>query len=1074
MMALLPTKLMAPVVPPSIMRSRLLKRFNENPGVRLVLLQAGAGYGKTSLVSSYLQHGSLPSLWYQLDEFDADPATFAMYLAEGIKGLVKEINLEVLEKHPCPDFTAAGYKAGLEELLSWAIKVLEGSNQRVALVFDDYHLVKESEEIRQFMERMINYLPQGVQVVITSRIKLPLSLARSRARGWIVEMGDKDLRFTLEEAATMMADLNLSEDLLRQIWEKTEGWAAGLFLARYTLSSSPTDEKESIDRQFTSYTMNYLEEEILHRFSPRDFYFLETTSVLEYMDLQLCSALTGEQDAAGILEKLTRENLFVYVLEDGCTYRYHQLLRDYLLERVRERYGEDYLKGLYLQAARIFLEQEDRYRAMLYYFRAGELEHAINLLLELAPELLQQGEFVRLRHYLESIPAPKMEELPEIFYYKGRVLSVTGFSDTAREQLQRGEDLLVQQEKWLEAARCAAAQGSIANEKGRPKEGVFLASRAMDYLEKCPDWEGKLEVYCEATTLLSQGYLLQEDWSEAARWAGKSVQFFAAAGYPPGQARLKTREYQFFIYHPRQDLRQALRAFEASQQMWKRFGNRHEALMAQVNVATIYRIMGEYEKAFKNASSVLYETQTLNFDRGRAFALFVLAQVQRDQGEMEAALEIFHDVIFLARQQGLIQLEAGTHHSLSGLYRKKGNLDASHRHAKNALELAQKTRVNYFNGQALMNLGAVYRAQFNLKESINSFEQAREIFKQWQADYEQARVGFYLAEALLKKRSNDPPDEEELDAVITDLIKESVKLIRLNDYRFFFTKEKEFLLPVLRWAVARGLEHDYLSEILVEIGEEQAALPFQVYTLGPLQAYREGKAIPSEAWKSAKVSGLFRFLLARRGQKVERDIILETFWPEKSPRAAAHNFSSCLYSLRKALEPELEKTSLSRLLRFEKGLCWLDTSGVLWTDVDQFVEGIKQARRYRQLGKKEYAAQSFKDALELYRGDFLVEYPYDDWLVAERERLREMWLQGSMELAGLFAEREEFDQAVRLLQGVLRKEPYQEEIYRQQIRYLLQAGRRAEALEQYRICEQMLSREFGAQPGEETRKLFQQ
>ncbi len=143
-------------------------------------------------------------------------------------------------------------------------------------------------------------------------------------------------------------------------------------------------------------------------------------------------------------------------------------------------------------------------------------------------------------------------------------------------------------------------------------------------------------------------------------------------------------------------------------------------------------------------------------------------------------------------------------------------------------------------------------------------------------------------------------------------------------------------------------------------------------------------------------------------------------------------------------------------------------------DVNLFVGEFKKARSKKEEGLLEEAFQGYRKAVEIYQGDYMEEYRYDDWLVSERVRLRELWLQACQEASELLEARQEFDEASSVLKEAIRREPYQEELYRRLIKNLLKAGRRDEAITQYRACREILQSEFGIEPAVETSSLLEE
>ncbi|MEW6624761.1 MAG: BTAD domain-containing putative transcriptional regulator [Bacillota bacterium] len=572
---------------------------------------------------------------------------------------------------------------------------------------------------------------------------------------------------------------------------------------------------------------------------------------------------------------------------------------------------------------------------------------------------------------------------------------------------------------------------------------------------------------------MSRAFLLQEKWDESTFWADKAMEVYKNHGSTKGRLRLLTQEYQFFIYHPQQDMHQALRAFKAAREMWIKAGNRHEALMAEINMAMVFRVLGDYKKALESSWWALKEAESLMFEKGRAFVLFALAQIHRDLDNIPQAFELYNDTIFLAKQLEIVQLEAGAHHSISGLYRKQGNLEAALKHARIALDLAGKIDVSYFLGQASMNMGRVCWDLGDLKGAIAYFRQALEIFSRWQAQYEEARVSLYLA-GTLSQQYQGAVDVNKCKIVyseIANLVQRGIKLITSNDYEFFFKREKEYALPIIRWAIAQKIEEHYLSQILFKLGEEKQQYMLRVFTLGHFRVYLKDCLVPDGAWKSSKANGLFRFLLLNKGKKIERDILLETFWRDMDIKAAANNLSSCLYTLRRMFK-DLGEPGLSNLIYYEKGLCWLGNDLNIWVDSEEFLIIVDQAKTELRKGNSKQAENLYRKAAEIYGGDYFEEYPYDDWLVPERERIREAWIQSQKNLANILEKENDFDGAAMVFKSILRKDPFREETYQRIIQCLLRAGRRVEAMEQYKRCKEVLYQEFGIDPSPETVKLI--
>ncbi len=408
---LIETKLVLPQECQGIIRDRLLHKMEDYPGNRLVLIKAAAGYGKTSLSCSYVQRSGLPCLWYQLDNEDAVLETFLGYLARGWQRLGGQDYSSLIKK----EAVEVSPEEKINSFLGFLFKEIDNISKKFLIILDDYHLVQHSTLVNRLVQLLISYLPQGVRLIITSRTSLPFPLGTLRSRGWVTEIVGKELAFTLEEAEDFFQETSVSHKELVQFWEKVGGWAAGLSLVRYALLQEGT--KEDIVSFITSYTREYLEQEVFNIIPPALQDFLEITSLLEYPDREACQALTGDGDAGKHLEELSRNQLFVKVSAGGI-YHYHQMLREYLLSRLQKRLTCEEWFELHRLAGNIYYHRGMYSLAANHFYQANDLGSVRESLLQLAPELLGQGEHVRLKKWLDLLPGKLVHDTPRILYYR--------------------------------------------------------------------------------------------------------------------------------------------------------------------------------------------------------------------------------------------------------------------------------------------------------------------------------------------------------------------------------------------------------------------------------------------------------------------------------------------------------------------------------------------------------------------------------------------------------------------------------------------------------------------------------
>jgi two-component SAPR family response regulator len=336
---------------------------------------------------------------------------------------------------------------------------------------------------------------------------------------------------------------------------------------------------------------------------------------------------------------------------------------------------------------------------------------------------------------------------------------------------------------------------------------------------------------------------------------------------------------------------------------------------------------------------------------------------------------------------------------------------------------------------------------------------ARDIFCKIRAFGELARTNLYLAGLGL----NLSKDETGKDIDIAAYIKEGLKIIREHQLTSIYLTEGTYLIPVFKWALENGLGTDYLLEVLKKLGVIDGEKYVSVLALGPLKVQRGNEVVLEKNWRNPKIKHFFFFLLTYRYKKIDREVLLDTFWPDKAPDAAANNLSSLLYYLRKVVG--------HNTIFYEKGLCWLNTK-VVWCDAFVYEENIKAGNKYLTRGYDLKAKELFQEAIALYQGDFLEEYLYEDWLERERQRLQSLYIETLINLAKLWAKTGQHHESILLLKKVPLNDFYADRVVSLLVEYLILSGKKSEAKDIYLYYKELYRAELGLELIEEKSELF--
>jgi LuxR family transcriptional regulator, maltose regulon positive regulatory protein len=392
-----------------VFRSNLVERLNAGLEKELTLISAPAGFGKTTLLCEWITHSPNCVTWLSLDANDNNPARFWAYFIASLQELDSDLGVNALAliKSPQAPFINSILTELINDLIAFA--------RPFASVLDDYHFI-DSQPIHKALTFLIDHIPANMNLIITTREDPPLPLARLRARDQLIEIRARDLRFTQQQSGDFLQSvmgLELSQQDIAALDERTEGWAAGLQLAGLSIRGQ-TDPKAFITDFSGShrYILDYLTDEVLQQQPEFVRSFMLHTAILDRLSGPLCEALTGRNDSDKLLAKLDAGNLFVIPLdEERHWYRYHHLFAD-LLRSELTRTQPDWIPELHRRASRWYEENGDIQAAIEHALQDSDLTRAANLIQQNVMPLLYLGQVARVLSWLDRLPEAVLEAAP--------------------------------------------------------------------------------------------------------------------------------------------------------------------------------------------------------------------------------------------------------------------------------------------------------------------------------------------------------------------------------------------------------------------------------------------------------------------------------------------------------------------------------------------------------------------------------------------------------------------------------------------------------------------------------------
>ena len=375
----------------------------------LTLVSVFAGFGKTTLLANWLHNHVIPVAWFSIDVGDNDPTRFLAHFIAALQIIVPEFGGTMVNA------LKSASPPSIKNLLPTLINQMSRFSQDMILVFDDYHLITEPA-VHEALTYLLEQRPPHLYLAITSRTEPPLPLSRLRVRQSLNEIRESDLRFSRDEAAiffNQLMQLNLSNDDINILEQKTEGWIAGLQLAAISLQGMPNTA--DFIREFAGddrYIMDYLTEEVLQRQPQHIKNFLLQTALLDRFNASLCEAVTGLEQSREILATLERANMFLVPLDNNRVwYRYHHLFADLLRRHLIDSHQDE--PELHRRAGHWFAANGLFPEAVKHVFIAQDYEAAADFMESCGYEIFRQGGIKTLLDWFQQLPIEHIRCKPQ-------------------------------------------------------------------------------------------------------------------------------------------------------------------------------------------------------------------------------------------------------------------------------------------------------------------------------------------------------------------------------------------------------------------------------------------------------------------------------------------------------------------------------------------------------------------------------------------------------------------------------------------------------------------------------------
>lgn len=1071
-MSILLTKVRAPQRRKDILhRVRLVDTIHQNLHRKLTYISAPAGYGKTTLLIDFANDVDAIVCWYLISPQDRDLVEFTRHIVAAFQQQIPQFGKELEEALSMP--TAEHDPASL------AAEIINEVERRIddfcVLVLDDYHLAGENEVIVDFIENLLEHLPDHLRILIGSRSVYGIPTANLYIRDELITIGAEELRFRAEELQRLVRQnyhVRLSQEQANELAKRADGWIVALLLAIRSMDNGAFPKFAGATEQ----VYEYLAEEVVSRLDSDLRKFMYATSLLGDFDEALCNFVLESEDSGDYLRALEERNLFVTRTEtsEGLSYRYHQLFAEFLQDHFK-RNDPEQMKQLHSRVADWFKELGQWETAIRHKLKAQEYAEAAKWIDLNVNQFYTNGRHSLLEEWHDSLEesGKKIEKLaPRLLLFQAKTMIERGEYQRAEQLLDKCTDILRKNRDTDSEANALVTRGMMRLFEGKHKEALSLAKEAQAILAKKKLGIEGSQQFLQAERLkgLPSFYLGQRE--EAIKHVTAAADGFRELiASSSGSQKLV---YRFNLALSLTDLGlisissgnifAAQKAFEEALDInVKARSNQGALALARNNIAYILHQGGRYKSAWKEYSLALENARASKQPRVQIGILNGQGGLLFDIGEFDEAESLYRKAIAIGESIGEKQALDASYVGLTEIERMSGN----HSEAMTLLRDAASLGGHNLNSPFYcVRLGNIYldMGQLDLAQ-----EQLEKVLKHWEetGSLEQNHV---LAAFLLFCALSELGDGVQAERNLEKSLKGAAQL-GYDQFLVLAARSALDSLGKMQAAAPSSQLKDLLkrakafkaskSVIEFEASEKKVlSMHLEISAFGPDEVRKDGERLPASAWRSTRAKALFYYIIDR--QKVRKEDVGLDFWPDFSPGKISSNFHATLWRVRQAIGDK-------DVIVFEEERYSLHPSITYWYDVAEFEDYLHQAGQPNHSDSER--AELLRQAEQLYKGEFLPDI-YFKWADERRDELQKSYLQALIQLAELELKKGHYGQASNYYEKVLSLDQYRDKVHMALMDCLVQSGATSAAKAHFHKYKAMLREELNVEPIQELQSYY--
>ncbi|MFJ7953168.1 BTAD domain-containing putative transcriptional regulator [Lysinibacillus sp. NPDC096418] len=1031
-----------------------MKKLKKSLDHTCTFIHSGAGYGKTTLLAQFLHSENIPFSWYTVTEEDDNILPFIRYVTHSIQRVIPTFGEDLELWNRLSRFPKIEELNRLYKLFINSLCTIQGP---FIIVIDDYHLVDHEFHINYVLDKIIEFAPPNIHLIIASRSFPNWDILRKlKLQMKLLMISEKDLVFSAEEISVFFEDyvaVHLTEDELMNVLEITEGWAISISLLAEQWQNDPIERWLTIQ---TTDLFSYLSEDVFAKMTTLEQQALLYFAIFPTFSDDLIRQFYN-QEVADQLELLLSRHLFIQPITPNGLYRFHSLFSKFL--EMKWQQDQTQFIRLHKKAALYFSTQDNVHAVLHHAFKTEDINFCGELLQKNAESVVKAGQFEWLLEKINRFSVNEKQKYYPLYYFEGECHRFRAYYEKAKNAYEA----------------C-----------------IILASEACDSLYMTKAHAGLAHIYLDTIQpALAEPYLIQA--LEHANHTTLSLKehLELQRQYAENLVNLgKANQASHFIEAVALD-EEILQRANVDVRILLRTGKLHEAIIllakrlegpaqmlathreSELLASFVHGLLGEAKEAWHTAQIGIRRgvreksafIEAVGYLRkGSALLLF-------DFPDYEGAYLAYEKAIALMNTINISRVKAEPYMGLAIVKYETGDRLAAKKYL--ALGLHETEQVHDAWMSALILL-----VEVKITVSENDLEKAKQLLLKAKMQFQECgdkngemHVYFYQSVIASKEQNTQ---------AFSIYFKQFASSCITQGYEYFFQRRTMLgpsnlavFLELLQYSVQNDIDSSAIKIIKSYFSVDRNLIypscEIQVNFFGSLSLSRDHHQCEDKEWQRDKAKDLFVYLYCNRHRYIPKEEIAHALWPDRLVDSLDRDFKVILNALLKVLEPTRSARQDSYFIHRKNNMYQLRHIHFLQIDVERFLY-------YYQLGMEELDPYISNEWLHLaetcYKGALYAEKKQLDWIVQDREKFQTLYLEVLEKLAQNAIHQQNYKQAIVYAEKMIREDSLWEEGYRLLMYSYFQLNNRPLALKWYEKCVQQLHKELNTTPMESTMAIY--